>query len=365
MSRDQRTEKPTPRRLREARREGRLPRSPEIGSYVALLAATWLLPLTVRSATGKAQELFAALPAVITRPDVTTALHLLRQTLIAGMTAAAPLVLGMLLIGLAASSAQGGVHLATKAARPKLSRLNPLKGFRKIFGASGAIEAVKALVRAAVIGLIGWRSVQHVVTDLTSHGSLSLDAAVGTTVTTILQLARWTAVTGLVLAAADYAIKRRQVMRTLRMTKQEVREEHRQSEGDPQLRSAIRSRQMSLSRNRMMREVASADVVVVNPTHVAVALRYRPGDAAPVVVARGAGVVAARIRREAEEHRVPMVSDVPLARTIYKMCRVGDPVPADLYEAVARVLAFVYALRARARGRRGVAGPLPMYRPAA
>jgi flagellar biosynthetic protein FlhB len=135
------------------------------------------------------------------------------------------------------------------------------------------------------------------------------------------------------------------------MTRREVKEEHKQSEGDPQLKGAIRSRQLAMSRNRMMSEVAKADVVLVNPTHVAVALRYDPARGAPRVVAKGAGAVAARIRERAGEHRVPMVEDVPLARALHAQCDLGQEIPGELYEAVARVLAFVMALR-----RRGSAG---------
>jgi flagellar biosynthetic protein FlhB len=142
-------------------------------------------------------------------------------------------------------------------------------------------------------------------------------------------------------------VVRRRTNKGLRMSKQDIKDEHKQSEGDPMLKGAIRSRQMQMSRNRMMSDIAEADVIMVNPTHVAVALRYQPEKGAPRVVAKGAGVIASRIREAAEEHRVPMVADVPLARALHRSCEIGQEIPAELFTAVARVLAFVMALKTR------------------
>jgi flagellar biosynthetic protein FlhB len=149
------------------------------------------------------------------------------------------------------------------------------------------------------------------------------------------------------MAIADYAVVRRRIGKQLKMSKHEVKQEHKQQEGDPLLKGAIRSKQMAMSRQRMMSDLAKADVVLVNPTHVAVALRYDPSRGAPRVVAKGAGAVAARIREVAAEKRIPMVHDVPLARALYKACDLGSEIPADLYNAVARILAFVMMLKAR------------------
>jgi flagellar biosynthetic protein FlhB len=144
---------------------------------------------------------------------------------------------------------------------------------------------------------------------------------------------------GLLMGVVDYAYQRRRTNKQLRMTMHEVKQEHKQSEGDPHLKGAIRSKQMAMSRNRMMSKIATADVVLVNPTHVAVALQYVPE--------KGAGHVAARIREEAAKHRVPMVSDVPLARALYKACELDHEIPGELFAAVAQVLAFVLSLKAR------------------
>ena len=159
------------------------------------------------------------------------------------------------------------------------------------------------------------------------------------------------ALLGLVMAGADYAMKRRTINKQVRMTKEEVKQEHKQTEGDPLVKSAIRSRQLAAARNRMMADVPEADVVLVNPTHVAVALRYDAQRGAPRVIARGAGVVAARIREIAAEEQVPLVRDVPLARALYRSTKVGQEIPPELFAAVAQVLAFV--ISRRSRGHRG------------
>jgi flagellar biosynthetic protein FlhB len=147
------------------------------------------------------------------------------------------------------------------------------------------------------------------------------------------------------MAAADYAMMRRRIGKQLRMSHSEIKQEHKQAEGDPMLKGAIRSRQLAAARNRMIADVGTADVLLVNPTHVAVALRYDPEQGAPRVVARGAGAIAARIRERAAEERVPLVQDVPLARAIYRHCQVGQEIPRELWAAVAQVLAFVLSRR--------------------
>jgi flagellar biosynthetic protein FlhB len=178
-----------------------------------------------------------------------------------------------------------------------------------------------------------------------------MQVVIDRTAMTALSMVRNVAVFGVVMAAADYLVQRRQVGKQTKMSKEDVKQEHKQAEGDPMLKGAIRSRQLAMSRNRMMADIPTADVVLVNPTHVAVALRYDPERGAPRVVARGAGVIAAAIREKAGESDVPLVRDVPLARAIYSSCQVGQEIPAELFAAVAQVLAFV--ISRRTRGQRG------------
>jgi flagellar biosynthetic protein FlhB len=176
---------------------------------------------------------------------------------------------------------------------------------------------------------------------------MPIDTVLNTVHGTAISLVRRVTLAALILAAADYAVARRRTDKQMRMTKQEVKDEHKQSEGDPLVKSAIRSRQLAMARSRMMADVGTADVLLVNPTHIAVALRYEPDKGAPRVVARGAGAIAARIRELAEEAQVPTVQDVPLARALYRSCEVGQEIPRELFAAVAQVLAFVISRRMR------------------
>jgi flagellar biosynthetic protein FlhB len=344
---EDKTEKPTPRKLREARKEGRIARSADAGSWAVVLAAAWLLPHTIRASVPRLQLLLDQVPAVIADP--TTA----RATATLGMGARTlavvtlPMCLGLALVTVVANAAQGGIHLATKNLKPQLKRLNPQTGFKRIAGPHAAWEAGKTLVKTAIAGLIAYHVVHGTAVTLTAAGEQPLGTVLGTTVDAAVRLVRDVAIAALLLSVGDYAYQRRRVNKQLRMTKHEVKQEHKQSEGDPYVKGAIRSRQLAMSRNRMMATIAEADVVVVNPTHVAVALRYRPERGAPRVVAKGADHVAARIREKATEHRVPMVTDVPLARALYASCELDQEIPAELFTAVAQVLAFVLALRAR------------------
>jgi flagellar biosynthetic protein FlhB len=343
----EKTEKPTPKKLKQARREGRVAKSPDVGAWAGMLVASMLLPAVTRHMLAYATDLLARVRDIITEPDLGRVFALVR---LAGRDIAvtvAPLAGTLLLVGVAASAGQGGLHMATKLLKPKMSRLNPVPGLKRAFGPHALWEAVKAVLKTGVIGLVLYISVRRLTPLLLASGSLPLPAILSAVGVAALTLFRSAAIAGLALAAVDYAVIRRKTGKELRMTKQEVLDEHKQSEGNPDLRSAIRSRQLALSRNRMMTDLVKADVVVVNPTHIAVALRYDPIRGAPRVVAKGAGAIANKIREVATEHRIPLVQDLPLARALHKSCDIGQEIPADLYTAVARVLAFVLTLRAR------------------
>lgn len=214
-----------------------------------------------------------------------------------------------------------------------------------MFGTQGVWALVKSLGKLLVLGSVTYLSVNKLVPTLMSAGSLPLSSVLGTTTAAALKLVRFGAGAGLLLAFTDVAVVRKRNHKQLKMTKYEIKEEHKSSDGDPLLRSMRRSRALAISRNRMMADVPSADVVVVNPTHVAVALRYDPAKGAPRVVAKGADNIAAKIRELAELNRIPMVQDIALARTLHHVCNVGQEIPADMYQGVATVLAFVMRLK--------------------
>jgi flagellar biosynthetic protein FlhB len=352
------TEKPTAQKKKQGRKEGQVARSPDIGAWAGMLAASMLVPLTITIASDRTQALMRRVPDVIKNPDPALAKAALGDALLAIAFAVAPLALALLVLGIAAAAGQGGLHFATKLMMPKFSRLNPLQGIKRTMGPHAWWEAAKALIKTAVLGAVLYSSVKGLIPALMSAGSMPLSMLLGMVGHAVVSLIRAAAIAGLVMAGADYFVARRRVNKQLRMTKHEVKEEHKRSEGDPHVKGQIRSRQMAMSRNRMMSDMASADVVVVNPVHVAVALRYDPAKGAPRVVAKGAGAVAAKIREKATENRIPMVQDVPLARALHKSCDIGAEVPAEFFGAVARVLAFVMGLKAKGSAA-GLHNPFP------
>lgn len=341
----EKTEKATPRRLKKARRDGQIGHSPELGSWLSVLAASFVLPAVARSLMSTAQTSMVQVGATIQNPDIGQALGMTRTALLHGTEGLAPLAVLVLLTSVASAGSQGGIWLAPKLLMPKVNRLNPLKGLKRMFGTHGVWALIKSLAKLGVLCGVAYLSVRQLVPQLMATGSLPLSAVLGTTTDAALRLIRLGAAAGLVMAIADVAVVRHRNNKQLKMTKHEVKEEHKSNEGDPLLRGAMRSRALAISRNRMMADVPSADVVLVNPTHVAVALKYEANRGAPRVVAKGADHMAARIREVAERNRVPMVQDVPLARTLFATCDIGQEIPADLYQAVATVLAFVMRLR--------------------
>ena len=343
----EKTEKPTPKKLRDARREGKIQRSADVGAWVGMLAASFVLPMVVTSAGGAATDLLLRVGGVIENPDPAKALELIGLGLKAIALALAPLAAVTVLAAIASSGVQGGIHFATKQLKPDLKRLNPLPGFKRIFGPHAVWEATKTTVKTIALGAVLYFAMAALTPALLTAGALPLAGTVGSAASAALSVVRLACVAGLVMAVADYLYIRRRNNKQLKMSLQDIKDEHKQSEGDPQLKGAIRSRQLAMSRNRMMADVATADVVLVNPTHVAVALRYDPAKGAPRVVAKGAGTIATKIRALAEENRVPMVEDVPLARALHKACQVGQEVPPEMYTAVATVLAFVMALKSK------------------
>jgi flagellar biosynthetic protein FlhB len=289
----------------------------------------------------------ARLPDVIADPDPTEALHILKDGMMSAAWAVLPLAMTMMVIGIAAAGAQGGIRVATKLFIPKFSRLNPLPGIKKMLGPQALWEGTKALVKTTVLGIVLYSTTKDVIPVLMTAGQLPLPSLLGVVSDATIGLIRAAAAAGIVMAAADYFVVRRRTNKQLRMSKEEVKQEHKNSDGDPLIKAQIRARQMAMARNRQMADVPLADVVLVNPTHVAVALRYDASKGAPRVVAKGQGPIATKIRELAAEHRIAIVQDVPLARALHGSCEVGAEIPAEFFGAVAKVLAFVMSLKAR------------------
>jgi flagellar biosynthetic protein FlhB len=341
----EKTEKPTEKRRKESRKEGQVPRTQELGGWASLLVVGAAAPMLLGRELGALRELMVTCLTRGDRATPTQALallgrggqHILYTLVILGCM--------VMLVGVGSALAQGGLFFATKTVKPKLSKLDPIKGFKRTFGPHALWEGAKILLKSSFVAVLVYLTVRSVMPLI--GGLVPIPTVLDAVSAQALGLIRNIAFAGLTMAAADYAMQRRRIGKQTRMSKEEIKQEHRQTEGDPMLKSAIRSRQLAASRNRMMADIPTADVVLVNPTHVAVALRYDAQRGAPRVVARGAGAIAARIREVAAQERVPLVRDVPLARSLYRSTKVGQEIPPELFAAVAQVLAFVISRRTR------------------
>ena len=347
----EKTEQATPKRMKEVRKDGSLEKSQDVSAWIGIGAAVATMPMVLERASGAAMEQLVAVRSVIADPDPHEVVDLLGSGLGSILTSVQPMLVVVVLAALIGNAAQGGVHISTKKLKPRFSQFNLLKGVKNTFGTQALWQGVKALLKTAVVGFVLYFVVQGLTPVLLTAGGLSVGAllsAAGGGINTLM----WYAVAaGIALAIADVVVIIKRNKKKTRMSKFEIKQESKQSEGNPELKGAIRSKQIAMSRNRMIADVGGADVVLVNPTHVAVALKYEPGKGAPRVVAKGSGHVATRIRETAAAKRVPMVEDIPLARALHGACEVGHEIPADLFTAVAQVLAFVMALK-----RRGGAG---------
>lgn len=341
----QKTEKPTAQRRKQAHKDGQVPRSADITAWLTVLSFSFLGPMTVDRLRETFDTLIGRVPDVMAAPEPGPAIEVLQVAATGAAGAIAPMLLSAMGMAILGGVAQGGLKVSSKRFQPKFEHLNIGKGVKRWFGVQAAWGLAKTLLKFGVLGGVAWLILSAAGQRAMGAGDWSLSTSVAGAVESAVKLIRVAAFVGLVIAALDYLVERRRVNKGMMMSHDEIKREHRQSEGDPYQKGALRRRQREISSNRMMASVANADVVIVNPTHVAVALKYEPGAGAPTVVAKGAGVIAARIREEAEKHHLPMVADIPLARTLYAACEVGQEIPVDLYDAVARILAFIMALR--------------------
>ncbi|MEW6271326.1 MAG: flagellar biosynthesis protein FlhB [Thermodesulfobacteriota bacterium] len=345
-----RTEEPTPRRREKAREEGQVARSVEVSAATVLLTAVVLLSETGGDTMAALREVMRAGLARIAVADLTPADAgwLVGQAGVAVALAAAPAVLAMALAGTASTVAQVGFGIYPKRLLPDPSRLSPANGVQRIFSRRGAVDLAKNVVKIALVALVAWRLVEGLRHRLPALGLASPREILASGASDVARMLLWVGLTLAVLAALDYLWQRRSLEQSLRMTRQEIKDELRQSEGDPKLRQRLKRAYRELSGNRMLSEVAHADVVVTNPTHYAVALRYRADESgAPRVVAKGADEVAERIKQIARQSGVPIIERRTLARALFRSVKVGAEIPASLYRAVAEVLAYIYGLAAR------------------
>jgi flagellar biosynthesis protein FlhB len=344
----EKTEQATEKRMTDVRKKGELSTSKDLSSWLSVAAAAVSIPPLISTVQSNMQHQFALIPVVIMHPTPASAMEALGEGMDGIIPALTPMFAAVIVSILAGAALQGGLHF--KAFSFSFKHFDLLAGLKRIFGTQALWEGAKALLKTLVVGVVLLTVIQGVVPKLVGSGFLPLDQVESVAQSSLSILVEAAVAAGLVVAAADVWVIMRRNLKKTRMSKREVKDENKSSEGDPLIKGQRRQRAFAMSRRRMMDAVRTADVVLLNPTHIAVALKYEPGKSAPRVVAKGADEVAARIRENATEHRIPMVHDIPLARALHKTCEVGDEIPQDLYNAVARILAFVFALKSRGAG---------------
>jgi len=350
---ESKTEEATPRKLAEARKKGDVAKSPDVASALSLLGAAAVLLLAGGPFAGMMAE---SLLPFIAQP------HTMMGALDAGagveigmraLWAAAPflgaLALAVILGGVGGNLAQSGLIFSAEKMKPSWKKVSPLEGFKRIFGPDGLMNFVKTFVKLLAVVAVCWMVLRPHLRELENMAAMSpasilpftRDLAVWLMASTLAFLA--------VTSGADYLWQRMRFAKRMRMSREELKEDYKQSEGDPHVKARLKQIRMQRSRKRMMQNVPKATVIVTNPTHYSVALRYEPdkGDAAPVCVAKGVDNLALRIREVAREHKVPIVENVPLARALYASVDVDETIPREHFEAAAQVIGFVFQKRRR------------------
>ncbi len=344
----ERTEKATPKRIRDAREKGQVVSSREVPSACVLLGAMGAMFFAGAWMTEKIQEVMRIFWGNSGQ------LHLSpesMQNVLLNLSAdffliLLPVFFAVLVTGVAANVIQVGFTLSPEVLIPKLSKINPLNGIKRLLSIRSLADVVKALFKIGCLGGLGYAALRDQIGHIPELIQLQLPDILNYIWRISFRICLYTVLAMIFLAVADYVFQKWQFEKDQRMTKQETKEEMKQSEGDPKIKSRIRAIQMEMSRKRMMAAIPGAAVVITNPTHLAVALKYETGEmVAPRVVAKGQGFIALRIREIAAENHVPIVENKPLAQTLYKAVEIGKDIPVELYRAVAEILAFVYRMK--------------------
>jgi len=341
----ERTEEATGRRREEAREKGQVARSQEVVSVSILVAALIYFYFGSTNLVKNIMQLmtdgFRNAARGDLNPDSIVSLGI--DMFIKGFIIVIPLMLAVLVAGVLGNVMQVGFMFSTEALEPKISKIDPIKGFQNKFSLRSIVELIKSLFKIIITGAVAYLIVKGEIYNIIPLMEQSVWATLLYLSKICFKIILATTIVLVLLAILDYAYQRWEYEKSLRMTKQEIKDEYKNTEGDPLIKARIRRIQREMARKRMMEQVPKADVVITNPTHLALAIQYNPESMmAPVLVAKGAGYVAQKIREIARENDVTIIEDKPLAQVLYKTVDVNETIPEDLYRAVAEVLAFVY-----------------------
>jgi len=353
---EDKSEAATPKRRTEARRKGQVAKSTDLSNILVLMGILLALGSVV---SGSSQAITLYFASVFRNLDTVELSP--QKVMIQGglgvmtlLKAMAPLFAVTMILGIVVNVAQTGPMWAIESLRPDFNRVNPLTGMKRFVSARSFVELAKSTFKIGLVGWIAYVTIRSSYPQLIVMARMNVVQGVSIVGEVVMRVAFRVVGTLMVIAALDYAFQRYSFEKSIRMTKEEVKREHKQSECNPQFKARVRARQRELAKKRMMTDVPAADVIITNPTHFAIALKYKPDEhVAPRVVAKGQDLLAHKIREIAQHNDVPIVENPPLARALYKQVEIGREVPADLYEAVAEVLAFVYQINADRRMRAG------------
>lgn len=351
MALEDKTEAPTDQRRREARRKGQVGKSMELSSSLAMVAGLVALKFMAPGMFTRLKDIFVQCLTGWPVQGMTqqAAVEFGQSILIQAFLLLLPVLLIGMGVAMLMSAAQVGLVLSGEPLAPQLNRLDPVKGLARMFSKRMLIELGRSILKVLIVGWVIWITLRQESSQLTSLANSQWLAIVGAVAEVMWKVIVRASAVIVIIAGLDYFVQRKQHEKELRMTKQELKEELKRTEGDPTTRGRIRQIQRDMGRRRMMTDVANADVVVTNPIHFAVALKYDAEEmGAPKVLAKGQNLIAEKIKELAEQNDVPVVQNIPLARSLFKSVEVGQEVPLELYQAVAEVLAAVYRMKGRA-----------------
>ncbi|KXS40616.1 MULTISPECIES: flagellar biosynthesis protein FlhB [unclassified Candidatus Frackibacter] len=347
MPAEEKTEEATPKRRQEAREEGQVAKSQDLSMAFTLLFSFIVLFFLMNSMIVELSEFMTKFLsdyltlALTARNFHTLLLEIMRFIL----QLIAPIMVVTAVIGSALGIFQTGFLFTPKAIQPKISKLNPISGFKNMFSKKTFVEFLKSLLKISIVGVIAYLTIKSRLSDILLLGKMSLDQALRLIGGIVYSLAIKISIILIILGVGDFIYQKWQHEQDLKMTKQQVKEERKQTEGSPEVQKRIKEEQQKLAMNRMMSDIPDADVVITNPTHIAVAIKFDMDTMeAPVIIGKGKGEVAQKIKEKAKEHDIEIVEEKPLARALYAEAEIGQEIPVELYQAVAEILAYVYQL---------------------
>lgn len=353
-SMQEKTEEATPKKREKAREEGDVAKSAEIPSVMVLLGAVSVIYMSSGYMYGKIIALMRDCFLWSSIPDFTSkyCVDFVYRYSASFFLIFAPVILAVVVMALASNMYMVGFQISWKAIGFKFNKLDPVNGFKKKLSLSSIVELLKSIAKLTIIGLLAWFAVRGELKEIYQLYSHSMGYILVFLLKVIFKIFIWVIIPMAAVAILDYMYQTWQFEEKLKMTKQEVKDENKQSEGDPQVKSRIKSLQFEAAKKRMMAEVPKADVIITNPTHFAVAIKYDPLQMnAPKVLAKGVGHLAQKIKEIAKNENIPVVENKELARNLYKIVDIGDEVPENFYRAVAEVLAYVFKMKGKGLGR--------------